>query len=86
MSEAVVLDLALAHSAWNSTVAVHLGAGNVCLNWSKTQLPALVNLDEFSHADAFRAVDKERVLLNDSARTALERADGSWRFGASGAL
>ncbi len=39
MSEADVLDLVLARSAWKSTVAVRLGAGNTRLKWSKTQLP-----------------------------------------------
>jgi hypothetical protein len=44
MSEADVLDLALARSAWKSTVAVRIGAGNARLKWSKTPLPALENL------------------------------------------
>ena len=54
-------------------MAVRLGAGRVRLNWSKAPLIALVNLDELSNAAAFSAVNKERVLLNDSAPTALER-------------
>jgi hypothetical protein len=44
MSECNVLDLALVRSAWKSTVAVRLGAGNARLKWSKTPLPALENL------------------------------------------
>ncbi len=44
MSEADVLDLALARSAWKSTVAMRIGAGNARLKWSKTPLPALENL------------------------------------------
>ena len=62
---------ARSRSAWG------LGAGNVRLTWSKTPLPALVNLDESRHAAVFSAVDEERVRLNDSAPTALERADGN---------
>jgi hypothetical protein len=46
MSEADVLNLALARSAWKSTVAVRLSADNARLKWSKTQLPALENLGE----------------------------------------
>jgi hypothetical protein len=85
MSEADVLDLALARSAWKSTVAVRLGAGNGRLGagnghlkWSKTPLPALENLGELRQAAAFGAVDRARIFLNHSATTALERADGYW--------
>jgi len=77
MSEADVLDLALARSAWKSTVAVRLGAGNARLKWSKTPLPALENLGELRQAAAFGAVDRARIFLDDSAPTALERADGN---------
>jgi hypothetical protein len=65
MSEAEVLDLALARSAWKSMVAVRLGAGHACLRWSKTPLPALENLCELSHADAFGAADRARIFLDD---------------------
>ena len=78
MSEADVLDLALARSAWKSTVAVRIGAGNSRLKWSKTPLPALENLGELRHATAFSAVDRARIFLDDSAPTALEHADGNW--------
>ena len=78
LSEEDVLDLALARSAWKSMVAVRLGAGNTPLRWSKTPLPALENLGELRHADAFGAADRDRILLDDSAPTALERADGNW--------
>jgi hypothetical protein len=78
MSEADVLDLALARSAWKSTVAVRIGAGNSRLKWSKTPLPALDNLGELRHATAFNAVDRARIFLDDSAPTALEHADGNW--------
>jgi hypothetical protein len=78
MSEADVLDLALARSAWKSTVAVRIGAGNSRLKWSKTPLPALDNLGELRHAAAFNAVDRARIFLDDSAPTALEHADGNW--------
>jgi hypothetical protein len=69
MSEAEVLDLALARSAWKSMVAVRLCAGHPCLRWSKTPLPALENLGELNHADALAAADRARILL--------ERADGN---------
>jgi hypothetical protein len=75
MSEADVLDLALARSAWKSMVSVHLGAGNAHLRWSKTPLPALENLGELGHVDAFGAANRDHIFLND---TALERADGYW--------
>ncbi len=71
MSESDVLDLALARSAWKSTVAVRPGAGNARLKWSKTQLPALENLGELRHAAAFGAVDRARIFLDDSAPTGL---------------
>ncbi len=78
LSEADVLDLALARSAWKSTVAVRIGAGNARLKWSKTPLPALENLAELRHSAAFSAVDRARIFLDDSAPTALEHADGNW--------
>jgi hypothetical protein len=70
----VDLDLALARSAWKSMVVVRLGAGNTALRWSKTPLPALENLGELRHA--FGAADRDRILLDDSAPTALKRAWG----------
>ena len=89
MSEQDIFDLALARSAWRSMVAVRLGAGNACLSWSKTPLPVLLNVTELAHASAFAGVDRVRILLDDSAPTALERADGNWgpaarRLGATG--
>jgi len=78
MSEADVLDLVLARSAWKSTVAVRPGAGNARLEWPKTLLPALENLGELRRAATFGAVDRARILLDDSAPTALEYADGNW--------
>ena len=78
MTEADVLDLAVARSAWRSMVTVRLGAGGVRPSWSKTPLPALTNLGELQHAVAFRVTGRERILLDDSAPTALERADGNW--------
>jgi hypothetical protein len=41
-------------------------------------LPALDNLGGLRHATAFNAVDRARFFLDDSAPTALERADGNW--------
>ncbi len=70
MSEEDVLDLALARSAWKSIVTVRYGAGHVRLRWSKTPLPALENLGELSHADAFDSADRARIFLDDSAPTA----------------
>jgi len=78
MSEEDVLDLALARSAWKSMVAVRLGAGDAHLRWSKTPLPALENLGELRHATTFGVADRASILLDDSAPTALERADGNW--------
>jgi hypothetical protein len=83
MSEADVLDLALACSAWKSTVAVRIGAGNARLKWSKTPLPALENFSELRHSADFSAVNRARIFLDDSAPTVpsrwvpLEHADGN---------
>ena len=54
-----------------------LGAGNTRLVWSRTPLPALENLGDLHQAVAFRSIDRSRVLLNDSAPTDLEWADGN---------
>ena len=78
MSEQEVLDLALARSAWKSLVAVRLMAPGASLEWSRTPLPALVNLETVRDARAFDGSDKERLLGNDAAPTALERANGNW--------
>jgi hypothetical protein len=78
MSEQDIFDLALARSAWRCMVVVQLGAGNVRLSWSKTPISALMNLSELAHASAFAGVDRERILYDESAPTALERADGNW--------
>jgi hypothetical protein len=40
-------------------------------------MTALTNLPELTHASAFAGVDRERILYDDSAPTALERADGN---------
>jgi hypothetical protein len=67
MSESDVLD-------WRATrgraVAVRLGSGNACLKW----LPAHENLGELRHADAFGAVNRVRISLDDLAPTAHEHA------------
>jgi hypothetical protein len=75
MSEADVLDLALARSAWKSTVAVRPCADNARLKWPKDAAPSP---GELCRAATSGAVDRARILLDDSAPTALERADGSW--------
>ncbi len=67
----------LARSAWKSTVAVRPCAGNARLKWPKTLLPALENLGELRRAATSGAVDRARILLDDSASTALEHADGN---------
>jgi hypothetical protein len=64
-------------SAWRSMVAVLLEADNARLLWSKTPMPALMNLLELAHVSAFAGVDRERILYDFSAPTALERADGN---------
>ena len=78
MSEQQVLDLALARSAWKSMVAVRLMSPGAHLEWSRTPLPAITNLDAVRDASAFAGVDKSRLFLNDTAPTALERAKGNW--------
>jgi len=78
MSEQEVLDLSLARSAWKSMVAVRLMASGVSLEWSRTPLPALVNLEAVRNARAFDGVDRDRLLSNNAAPTALERANGHW--------
>jgi hypothetical protein len=78
MSEQDILDLAIARSAWLSTVEVRLGAGHIRLNWSKQLLPALTDPAELWHASAVGGVDLERILHDDPAPTTLERADGDW--------
>ena len=78
LSEQEVLDLALARSAWRSMVAVRLLAPGTRLEWSRTPLPAIVNLEAVRDAGAFSGVDKSRIFLNDTAPTALERANGNW--------
>ena len=78
MSEEEVLDLAVARSAWRAAVVVQLGAGGVRPEWSRTPLPAIMNLESLHHAAAFAGVDRHRLLRNDSTPTALETADGNW--------
>jgi hypothetical protein len=57
---------------------VRPGAGNARLEWPKTLLPALEDLGELRRAATFGAVDRARILLDDSAPTALEYAYGNW--------
>ena len=78
MSEQEVLDLALARSAWKSMVAIRLLAPGARLEWSRTQLPAIVNLEAVRDAAIFQVADCSRLFLNDAAPTALERANGNW--------
>ena len=73
-----MLDLALARSAWKSMVAVRLMSPSAHLEWSRTPLPAITNLDAVRDASVFAGVDKSRLFLNDTAPTALERANGNW--------
>ena len=75
MTKSAVLGLDLARSAWRSMVTVHLGAGNACLTWSKTPVPALVNLGELRYAATFSTVDRAHILVNDLAPTALQVYD-----------
>ena len=89
MSEKDIFDLAPARSAWRSLVVVWLGAGNARLSRPETPPRTPLNVTKSAHAPAFAGVDRERILLNDSAPTALERADGNWgpaarRLGATG--
>jgi hypothetical protein len=78
MSEEQVLELALARSAWKSMVVVQLMAAGTQLDWSRTPLPAIVNLEAVRAASIFSGVDTHKIFLNDTAPTALERASGNW--------
>jgi hypothetical protein len=78
MSEEQVLELALARSAWKSMVVVRLMAAGMQLDWSRTPLPAIVNLEAVRTASIFSGVDTHKIFLNDTAPTALERASGNW--------
>ena len=78
LSEKEVFELALARSAWRTTVTAHLGTMNDRVSWSRTPLPAVNNIHELSHLEVFSEVDRDRLLFDDSAPTALERADGNW--------
>ena len=78
MSEQEVLELALARSAWKSMVAIRLNEPGARLEWSRTPLPAIVNLETVRDAAIFGGADRSRLFQNDSAPTALERASGHW--------
>jgi len=41
-------------------------------------MPVIENLGALQHSAAFLEVDRDRLLFNDSAQTALEQADGNW--------
>ena len=66
--------------AFKSSVINGLGAGFGNLaRWSRSRgMPFVTNLAELAGSPAFHAVDTADLLLNTSARTALERADGNW--------
>ena len=78
MSEREVLDLALARSAWKSLVVIRLNVPRVSLEWSRSPLPAIVNLEAVRGARVFEVADEARLFLNDAAPTHLERANGHW--------
>ena len=73
-----MLEFALARSAWKSMVAVRLLAPGMQLDWSRTPLPAIVNLEAVRDAHIFSGIDKSRIFLNDTEPTALELASGNW--------
>jgi len=85
MFEKDIFDSAPARSAWRSLVVVWLGAGNARLSRPETPPRIPLNVTKSAHAPAFAGVDRERILLNDSAPTALERADGNWGPGSPAA-
>jgi len=85
MFEKDIFDSAPARSAWRSLVVVWLGAGNARLSRPETPPRTPLNVTKSAHAPAFAGVDRERILLNDSAPTALERADGNWGPGSPAA-
>ena len=60
MSEEQVLELALARSAWKSMVVVQLMSAGTQLDWSRTPLPAIVNLEAVLSASIFPASTRTR--------------------------
>jgi hypothetical protein len=69
-----------AQLAFRSSVINGLGAGFGNLaRWSRSSgMPFVTNLADVAGSPAFAAVDPSIILLNTSARTALEQADGNW--------
>ena len=68
------------HAAFRSSVINGLGAGfGNKATWSKsTGMPFVTNLTSLAGSPAFDTCDSDEVLLNTSAKTTLERADGNW--------
>ena len=60
ITEADVLDLAVALSAWRSMVTVHLSAGGVRLSWSKT-LRSSARADQPGLVAACRCLSRDRT-------------------------
>ena len=65
---------------FKSSVVNRLGAGFGNLaRWSRSQgMPFVTNLADLAGSPAFHGSDPSQILLNTSARTVLEHADGNW--------
>ena len=69
-----------AHLAFRASVILALGAGHGNrVAWSASAgMPYVRNLAELADSPAFHGIDTDVILLNTSAKTALELADGNW--------
>jgi hypothetical protein len=71
-----------AHLAFRASVTLALGAGHGNrVAWSASHgagMPYVRNLAELADSPAFHGIDTDVILLNTSAKTALELADGNW--------
>lgn len=68
------------HAAFRSSVIIGLGAefGNQA-SWSHSAgMPFVTNLSSLAGSPAFAACNPTEILLNTSAKTVLEAADGNW--------
>ena len=71
--------------AWCSTACSRIGAGfGQNLDWAPGPMPTLCRLPALARAPAFGGLDLRGLLLDYSAPTALEVADGNWLAAVSG--
>ena len=74
------------HAAFRSSVIIGMGAeyGNQAA-WSHSLgMPFVTNLPTLAGSPAFEACDSNGILLNTSAKTTLEQADGNWAAAMAG--